>query len=61
MTLADRIIQFNNSLDMSHIELPRGIRAMNPFKEENAKLIARVTDEFYHKYYDFRLVGPFSD
>lgn len=52
MTLADRIIQFNNSLDMSHIKLPRGIRAMNPFKGENAKLIARVTDEFYHKYYD---------
>lgn len=37
---------------MSGISLPKGIRAMNPFREENAALIARVTDEFYHKFYD---------
>ncbi len=52
MTLADRILAFNASLDMSHIQLPPDIRAMNPFREENARLINRVTQQFYKRFYN---------
>jgi len=49
MTFAEKIIQFNNSLDFKGT-LPEGIRIMNPFKESpEANAIA---EQFYHKYYN---------
>lgn len=48
-TFADRIIDFNKSLDLD-IVLPDGIRAMNPFKE-NPEALA-VSSAFYRKYYN---------
>lgn len=52
MTLADRILAFNQSLDLSDVALPQGIRAMNPFKEEQGQLIEKITTQFYSKFYD---------
>jgi len=53
MTLADRIIQFNEQLTYTGEPLPEGIRIMNPFKEHPQTM--RIVDEFYHKYYNDNL------
>jgi len=50
MTLADRIIHFNEQLTYTGEPLPEGIRIMNPFKEHPQTM--RIVDEFYHKYYN---------
>ena len=50
-TIADRILAFNNALSLDGVKLPEGIRAMNPFKEEHAAMIADLTSQFYRKYY----------
>ena len=47
-TVADRIIEFNRSLDFSGI-LPDGINIMNPFNDE---YILKLSSEFYNKYYN---------
>ncbi len=47
-TFADRIIEFNRSLEFKG-ELPKGIRIMNPFKENDA--IIPISSSFYKKYY----------
>lgn len=51
MTFADQILQFIHNLSLEHVELPEGIRAMNPYKGEGSEVIQRVAKEFYHKYY----------
>jgi hypothetical protein len=48
MTLADRIIEFNNKLSLENIRIPKGIRAMNPFSEPQ---VQKITKEFYLKFY----------
>lgn len=50
-TFGERVIAFNQSLHLDPALLPPGIGVMNPFQEENAQLISRVTGEFYGKYY----------
>ncbi|WP_413670754.1 SMUG2 DNA glycosylase family protein [Mucilaginibacter sp. Mucisp86] len=50
MTLADRVIHFNEQLTYTGEPLPEGIRIMNPFKEHPQTM--RIVDEFYHKYYN---------
>jgi hypothetical protein len=47
-TIADRIIEFNASLDFQE-PLPDGISVMNPFKE--SKYILKISSSFYRKYY----------
>lgn len=49
MTFADRIVNFNQSLEFKG-SLPSGIRIMNPFK--NNPHILEISKEFYKKYYD---------
>ena len=50
-TFGDRVIAFNNALTLEGTTLPAGIRAMNPFREENAEMIAKITRQFYDKFY----------
>lgn len=50
MTLADRIIQFNEQLTYTGDPLPEGIRIMNPFKEHPQTM--RIVDAFYRQYYN---------
>lgn len=45
---ADRVIEFNQSLQWD-VELPAGIRIMNPFRENPEAL--RVSSAFYRKFY----------
>jgi hypothetical protein len=47
-TLADRIIEFNNSLEFND-PLPNGISIMNPFKQNDQ--ILPISTAFYRKYY----------
>ncbi len=48
-TFADKIIEFNLSLDFKG-SLPEGIKIMNPFKDDGG--IISVSSEFYKKYYN---------
>jgi hypothetical protein len=48
-TFADRVIAFNRSLSLD-VPLPEGVSVMNPFLESS--LAARLSEAFYHKYYD---------
>ena len=47
-TFAQRVIEFNHSLDAS-MPLPEGIRMMNPYSKGNAS--RAISDQFYRKYY----------
>ncbi len=49
LTFAQRIIDYNQNLDLS-IELPAGIRVMNPFRE-NINAI-KTSSLFYYKFYN---------
>ncbi len=50
MTLADKIIQFNNQLYFDESKLPAGIKIMNPFRE--SAYVNSIAGEFYKKYYN---------
>jgi hypothetical protein len=49
LTLADRIINFNNKLSLEDVKLPEGIRSMNPFSDPQ---VQKITNQFYHKFYN---------
>ena len=55
-TFADHVIQFNRELEFNG-SLPRGIRVMNPFRENPD--ILPVTEKFYRKFYDDRTPRKF--
>ncbi len=48
MTLADRIIAFNQNLAFTG-KLPKGIRILNPFQESAS--VREISEGFYRKYY----------
>ncbi len=48
-TFADRIIQFNRSLN-PRLSLPEGIAIMNPFRDNPRAL--EISSQFYKKYYN---------
>ncbi|MDC6350365.1 SMUG2 DNA glycosylase family protein [Zeaxanthinibacter sp. PT1] len=48
-TFADGVNRYNNSLDPD-VSLPRGIRVMNPFKENPE--IREIAGKFYRKFYN---------
>lgn len=50
MTLAEKIIDFNQSLRLN-ATLPVGFGVMNPFADENKLVIGRVSNQFYTKFY----------
>jgi len=49
MTFAERIIEFNRSVQFTGV-LPEGIRIMNPFRDSD--YIMQVSSMFYQKYYN---------
>ena len=51
MTFAEKILAFNDSLDLDPKLLPEGITLMNPFRGEYADTIKEVTTRFYWRYY----------
>ncbi|MFE0778033.1 uracil-DNA glycosylase family protein [Streptomyces sp. NPDC058861] len=51
-TVAQRILQFNEALAETTLELPPGFRAVNPFSGPQKERVREVTTAFYNKYYD---------
>lgn len=49
MTFADKVNAFNSKLDFTN-PLPKGIRIMNPFRD-NSSILA-ITNQFYNKFYN---------
>lgn len=49
MTFADKVIEFNKNLEFKG-RLPKGVKIMNPFKENKAAFDA--SSKFYKKFYD---------
>ncbi|MFB6717042.1 uracil-DNA glycosylase family protein [Streptomyces sp. NPDC056237] len=50
-TVADRILQFNEGLANTTLELPPGFRVVNPFSGPQKERVREVTTAFYHRYY----------
>ncbi|MEV5704857.1 uracil-DNA glycosylase family protein [Actinoallomurus sp. NPDC052274] len=51
-TVAYRILQFNEELAETTLELPPGFTVINPFSGPQKDRVREVTTAFYHKYYD---------
>ncbi|MFJ9968626.1 uracil-DNA glycosylase family protein [Streptomyces avermitilis] len=51
-TVADQILQFNEELAKTTLELPPGFAVINPFSGPQRERIHEVTTAFYRKYYD---------
>ncbi|MFF3356710.1 uracil-DNA glycosylase family protein [Streptomyces sp. NPDC002917] len=51
-TVAHRILQFNEELAETTLELPPGFKVINPFSGPQKDRVREVTTAFYHKYYD---------
>ncbi|MFD7499351.1 uracil-DNA glycosylase family protein [Streptomyces sp. NPDC059832] len=51
-TVAHRILQFNEELAETTLELPPGFTVINPFSGPQKDRVREVTTAFYHKYYD---------
>lgn len=51
-TVADRILQFNEGLAETTLELPPGFGVVNPFSGPQQERVREVTAAFYRKYYD---------
>ena len=51
-TIAERILSFNEDLSKTVLELPSPYYTINPFVKFEIK---KITNEFYHKYYDDNL------
>lgn len=51
MTFADKILAFNDNLDLDSALLPDGISVMNPFRGAYADTIRSVTAQFYQRFY----------
>lgn len=52
MTMAERILDFDNKLSQASIVLPEGYRIINPFTGTRKEQIKAVTTAFYQKYYN---------
>ncbi|MFC5804516.1 uracil-DNA glycosylase family protein [Streptomyces formicae] len=52
VTVAHRILQFNEELAGTTLELPPGFTVINPFSGPQKERVREVTTAFYHKYYD---------
>ncbi|MEU8308927.1 uracil-DNA glycosylase family protein [Actinomadura sp. NPDC048955] len=51
-TVAHRILQFNEELAGTTLELPPGFKVINPFSGPQRERVREVTTAFYNKYYD---------
>lgn len=51
-TVAHRILQFNDKLAGTTLELPPGFTVINPFNGPQKERVREVTTAFYNKYYD---------
>lgn len=48
MTFAEQVLNFYQSLDLSHLKLPKGVRVLNPYQDSVA---FNLTEKFFKKFY----------
>ncbi|MBC2254207.1 SMUG2 DNA glycosylase family protein [Listeria ivanovii] len=51
-TLANQILQFNEALSLTTMDLPTGFRLINPYNGDQKNLVSEITAAFYQKYYN---------
>jgi len=51
-TVAHRVLQFNDELAETSLDLPGGFRIVNPFTGPQKGTVREITTAFYQKYYD---------
>ncbi|MGC9249948.1 uracil-DNA glycosylase family protein [Listeria ivanovii] len=51
-TLANQILQFNEALSLTTMELPTEFRLINPYNGDQKNLVSEITAAFYQKYYN---------
>ncbi|WP_284764387.1 uracil-DNA glycosylase family protein [Arthrobacter sp. efr-133-R2A-63] len=51
-TVADRVLQFNEQLAETALELPPGFTVLNPFSGPQKEHVREVTTAFYQRFYD---------
>lgn len=51
-TVADRVLQFNEQLGETALELPPGFAVINPFSGPQKRHVREVTTAFYQRFYD---------
>jgi len=52
MPLYQKIIKFYQELSLEGVELPEGIKAMNPYKGDGSDITNNILHNFYHKFYN---------
>ena len=52
MTFSQKVLQFNNNLSRTYLDLPNGFKIINPFNSENEEQIRKITKAFYTKFYN---------
>lgn len=50
-TIAEHLLQFNEQLSNTSLDLPAGYNVINPFKGKQKDLVKKTTSAFYQKYY----------
>jgi hypothetical protein len=51
-TVADRVLQFNEQLAETALQLPAGFTVINPFSGPQKRHVQEVTTAFYQRFYD---------
>lgn len=51
-TFAEQVLQFNEKLSHTSLDLPTGFKVINPFAGEQKEQVRKVTTAFYQKYYN---------
>src|SRR5450830_515576 len=52
ITVASRVLRFNEELAEASVDLPAGYRIINPFRGSQKGRVREIATTFYQKYYD---------
>jgi hypothetical protein len=52
INFAEKVLQFNNEISHTTLDLPTGFEIINPFTGNQKEIVKKVTTEFYQKYYN---------
>lgn len=51
-SMADQILKFNDNLSSVLLDVPEGVRVINPFRDDPDGVVKQMTTSFYRKYYN---------
>ncbi|MBS6642603.1 MAG: SMUG2 DNA glycosylase family protein [Clostridiaceae bacterium] len=52
MTFAEQILQFNDNLSDKSLDLPAGVKVLNPYNGPQKEQVRKAASAFYQKYYN---------